>query len=113
MGGSKYMLLDSRQVAEEHLRRLEVAPVSLERGAIAVRLAPQDARPGRSAVHSYTDCRTEDGVTVGLIDALGTIVRVLATRDLESEAAREALADLGSDEDLRRVLVAAASQIQA
>ena len=33
----------------------------------------------------HTDCRTEAGVTVGLIDALITICRVLAKRDLSSD----------------------------
>ena len=51
-----------------------------------------------------TDCRTEVGVTVGLIDSLIAIARVLAKRDLSPAEAREALADLRSDEDMARVL---------
>lgn len=42
----------------------------------------------------------EDEVTIGLIDALISICRVLATRDLiSSHAVREALLDLDDDED--------------
>jgi hypothetical protein len=33
---------------------------------------------------SHTDCRSEVGVTVGLIDALISLARVLATRDLSA-----------------------------
>ena len=51
-----------------------------------------------------TDCRSETGVTVGLIDSLIVIARVLAQRDLSTVEAREALADLRADEDVARVL---------
>ena len=53
-----------------------------------------------------TDCRSEEGVTVGLIDSLIAISRVLARRPLpdSSEAIREAFLDLFDDEDLRTVL---------
>jgi hypothetical protein len=43
------------------------------------------------------DCRSSAGVTTGLVDAIISISRVLARRDL-TEAA-DALADLGADED--------------
>lgn len=51
-----------------------------------------------------TDCRNEVGVTVGLIDSLISIARVLAQRDLTPAEAQEALADLRADEDMARVL---------
>ncbi len=51
-----------------------------------------------------TDCRTEIGITVGLIDAIISIVRVLAIRDLSPYDIQQALLDLRSDEDLQRVL---------
>lgn len=55
-----------------------------------------------------TDCRNEDGVTVGLVDSIIFISRVLATRDLESyDAVREALLDLYYDEDFRKVITVA------
>jgi hypothetical protein len=51
-----------------------------------------------------TDCRTEEGVTVGLIDSIITAARVLAGRDLQSPAILEALKDLRSDEDVARLI---------
>lgn len=47
-----------------------------------------------------TDCRSEEGITVGLVDALITLLRILRHRDLSPEAVQEALADLAADEDL-------------
>lgn len=52
------------------------------------------------------DCRSEDGVTVGLVDAVISILRVLAPRDLSTTHAQEALEDLTQDPDLRTVLAA-------
>jgi hypothetical protein len=46
------------------------------------------------------DCRSEVGVTVGLVDALISIARVLAKRDLTSPDTLEAIKDLRSDEDI-------------
>lgn len=46
-----------------------------------------------------TDCRTEEGITVGLIDALVSICRVLRHRDLSGMATKETLKDLANDED--------------
>lgn len=54
-----------------------------------------------------TDCREEDGVTVGLIDGLIAIARVVVRRDLSAPAVAEALADLRGDEDIRALLAAA------
>jgi hypothetical protein len=69
----------------------------------ALRLADELEREEKTA-HCSTDCRSEIGVTVGLIDALIAIARVLALRDLSPRDVREALADLQADEDLARVL---------
>jgi hypothetical protein len=54
-----------------------------------------------------TDCRSVDGITVGLIDGVIAIGRVLAHRDTQPAAVREALADLAADEDWRHILLAA------
>ena len=53
-------------------------------------------------------CRSDEGVTVGLIDGIISIARVLARRDLTPPIVVEALADLREDEDLavlRRAVV--------
>ena len=59
---------------------------------------------GEKMANCNTDCRSTEGVTVGLIDGLITIARVLTLRDLSPAAVQEALIDLRSDEDLSRVL---------
>jgi len=51
-----------------------------------------------------TDCRSRDGITIGLIDAITSIARVLAHRDLRGDVVEQALEDLVCDEDLRSVL---------
>ncbi|WP_284464875.1 hypothetical protein [Chryseobacterium sp.] len=51
------------------------------------------------------DCRTEEGITIGLIDALISISRVLVKRDLNAtKQIKEALKDLINDEDLSAIL---------
>lgn len=52
-----------------------------------------------------TDCRSEEGITVGLIDALISICRILAKRDLTTPQAGEALLDLRQDEDVLKVFL--------
>ncbi len=47
-----------------------------------------------------TDCRLENGVTVGLIDAIISIARILRKRDFNDEAVKEAILDFKSDEDI-------------
>ena len=53
---------------------------------------------------STTDCRSEEGITVGLIDSLISISRILAKRDLNSPAVLEALKDLQSDSDVKIII---------
>jgi hypothetical protein len=55
------------------------------------------------------DCRSEEGVTVGLIDAMISIARVLCPRleryhDADDSNILEALKDLASDEDIARIV---------
>jgi hypothetical protein len=50
------------------------------------------------------DCRSEEGVTVGLIMGLITVARVLVGRGLRSETVRAALNDLRTDEDVAKVM---------
>lgn len=50
------------------------------------------------------DCRDENGITVGLVDALISIARILSKRDLNDSAVKEALKDLADDEDVAEIL---------
>lgn len=51
-----------------------------------------------------TDCRSEVGITVGLIDSIITAARVLAGREKSSMEVREALKDLRADEDIKDLI---------
>jgi len=51
-----------------------------------------------------TDCRSEVGITVGLVDGMISMARVLRHRDLSSPEVQEALKDLQSDEDVAFLL---------
>lgn len=53
-----------------------------------------------------SDCRTEKGVSIGLVDAIIAILRVLKDRDLSDADIQEALKDFVGDEDLKTVLLA-------
>lgn len=53
---------------------------------------------------SNTDCRSETGITVSLIDSIIAISRILATRDLSAPEIREALKDLARDKDARKIM---------
>lgn len=50
------------------------------------------------------DARSEEGLTVGMIDGAATFLRALATRDLSTKNAQEALADLTQDPAFRTLL---------
>jgi hypothetical protein len=52
------------------------------------------------------DCRSDEGVTIGLIDAMISIARIAARRELTSAAVYEAIKDLRSDEDIAYLLSA-------
>jgi len=56
---------------------------------------------------NITDCRAEEGITVGLIDAIIAIARIASKRDLRPKVVREALADLQDDEDVAFLLSSA------
>lgn len=47
-----------------------------------------------------TDCRSDIGITVGLIDGIIAMARVLKSRGQLSEEVQQALADLRADEDI-------------
>jgi hypothetical protein len=50
------------------------------------------------------DCRSETGITVGLIDGIIAVGRVLVHRDWSDPAIVEALADLRADEDIQALI---------
>lgn len=50
-----------------------------------------------------TDCRTEEGKTVGLIDSIIFIARILSERDLSTETVQSALKDFRNDEDVKKI----------
>lgn len=54
--------------------------------------------------HSKTDCRTAEGIAVGLVDGIIAMARVLGGMDLTGDAVREAIKDLQSDEDIKKIL---------
>lgn len=63
----------------------------------------------KTAEESSTDCRTDEGVAVQMIDSIIGAVRVLRRHyeeNLEDASVKEALADLAQDEDLAWLLEA-------
>lgn len=50
---------------------------------------------------THTDCRSPVGITVGLIDGMIAMARVLRSSDLSAPEVQEALKDLTSDEDVK------------
>jgi hypothetical protein len=72
---------------------------------VTATVAEAHAHAGRlmdgPAVETSTDCRSEEGTTVGLVDALIAIARVLRCRPFTTRAEWAALADLRDDEDAR------------
>jgi hypothetical protein len=53
---------------------------------------------------SVIDCRSEEGITIGLIDTILTAAHLLAGRDLSSYQIHGALKDLAGDGELGNVL---------
>lgn len=51
-------------------------------------------------MNSSSDCRTPEGIAIGLIDGIISMCRVLRTLDLSDPNIEEALKDLRGDEDL-------------
>lgn len=55
-------------------------------------------------VHSHTNCREPQGITVGLIDGIIAMARVLRHHNVNVEEVQEALKDLRADEDVAWLL---------
>ena len=57
-------------------------------------------------VSTATDCRSYEGINVGLIDTIITTCRVLAKRELYGHAVTEALNDMRADSDVLKIVCA-------
>lgn len=53
---------------------------------------------------TYSDCKTENGITIGLVDAVISILRVLSPRDLTHPYVVAALTDLKGDPDYAKLV---------
>ena len=53
---------------------------------------------------TYTDCRSEIGITVGIIDSIITLCRLLSGRDMSGDEVAQALQDLRHDENFAGLL---------
>ena len=49
-------------------------------------------------------CRSDEGITVGIVDSMITSLRVFKGRDLKSQSIQDALLDIGDDPDLQYFL---------
>lgn len=59
-----------------------------------------DILPANLPDEHAVDCRSADGITIGLIDGIIAMARVLVTRDLGTEAVKAALEDFRTDDDV-------------
>lgn len=66
-------------------------------------LDPIDDKYEKKGEHT-TNCRSEIGITVGLVDSLISICRILKPRLKDDEAILGAIADLRDDEDLAAIV---------
>lgn len=57
-------------------------------------------------IETFADCRSDEGVTTGAIDAMITLARLLRCRDLSPQPVQQALMDLAHDEDVKALLEA-------
>jgi hypothetical protein len=56
---------------------------------------------------SKSDCRKPDGISIGLIDGMLAMARVLRKSDLSAKEVQEALKDLQADEDMKFLMYSA------
>lgn len=59
--------------------------------------------------HTTTECRTPDGITVGLLDSINTIAQLLVIRDFSAPEVQEALRDLRDDRAFQDIQLAMAT----
>lgn len=52
----------------------------------------------------HTECKSETGITIGLMDGLLAIAQVLVKRDWSSPEIQEVLQDLRQDDNLKKIM---------
>lgn len=62
---------------------------------------------------THTDCRSAEGIAVGLIDGMLAAARVLCGQDLTSPPVVEAMKDFAQDEGIQRLLAKANSTLDS
>lgn len=60
--------------------------------------------PTHVPLNPPVDCASDEGITIGLIDGMIAMARIVASRDWSHPAVREALADFKQDATLRTLL---------
>ena len=50
-------------------------------------------------IKETVSCRSDEGITVGIVDSIITSLRLLKTRDLDPQLVQESLLDIGDDPD--------------
>lgn len=48
---------------------------------------------------THSECRSDDGITISLIDTISFLANILSTRKLESKAVKGAIKDFQADEN--------------
>ena len=56
-------------------------------------------RANEFIVEKEISCRSDEGITVGLVDSFITNLRLLKSRNLKPNSVQEALLDIGDDPD--------------
>jgi len=54
-------------------------------------------------MNEQVDCKSEEGITIGLIDSLIYICKVLSKRDMTHPQIKEALEDIQNDKDCAKI----------
>lgn len=57
-----------------------------------------------SITEEVVDCSSDAGITIGLIDGMIAMARIVASRDWSHHAVREALADFKQDATMRTLM---------
>lgn len=86
----------------------ELAKLRAGQESVALQVVAHTQGNLMKSIGHFTDCRTDEGVTVGLIDTIINSARLLATRNLDHPAIVEAIKDLCGDSDVLKLVSPAA-----